>query len=85
MAKEFSRMMMREHRVQQAAESTRLKMKLAAIQALPCGKLREAAMEADFTPFPTNRIAASLTPPLQELVDEREAAETVAAPVRKIR
>ena len=85
MAKEFSRLMLRDHRAQQAAESARLKMKLAAIQALPRGRLRDAAMEPDFTPFPTNRIAASLTPPLQELVDEREAADTTAVPVRKIR
>ncbi|GJP40197.1 hypothetical protein CLOM_g24474 [Closterium sp. NIES-68] len=84
MAKEYSRLMMQQHHQQRGAESARLKLKLAAIQALPAGKLRDAAMLPDFTPFPSNRIPPSLTPPIKELQEER-ARSSDQQVVRKIR
>ncbi|CAI5521670.1 unnamed protein product [Closterium sp. Naga37s-1] len=84
MAKEYSRLMMQKHHQQRGAESARLKLKLAAIQALPAGKLRDSAVLPDFTPFPSNRIAPSLTPPIKELQEER-ARTSDQQVVRKIR
>ncbi|OIW04614.1 hypothetical protein TanjilG_30512 [Lupinus angustifolius] len=63
LVKEYSRIMMRKHRVRQASESTLLRMKKEAIEALPEGGLREAALVPDLSPFPANRFMATLTPP----------------------
>ncbi|MBA0735667.1 hypothetical protein Gogos_019496 [Gossypium gossypioides] len=75
LAKEYSRVLMRKHRAGQAAETNLLRMKKVAIEALP-GKLREAAMIPDLTPFPANRLMASLTPPIEGYIEKvKEAAE----------
>eukprot|EP00475_Leptophrys_vorax_P008563 TRINITY_DN15544_c0_g1_i1.p1 TRINITY_DN15544_c0_g1~~TRINITY_DN15544_c0_g1_i1.p1 ORF type:complete len:176 (+),score=1.40 TRINITY_DN15544_c0_g1_i1:121-648(+) len=83
-AKEYSRLMMRHHHRQRGAESARLKLKMAAIEALPKGKLQEASLVPDFTPFPIAMVAPSLTPPIKE-IQERDMANEHEAPVRKIR
>ncbi|KAK7349463.1 hypothetical protein VNO77_06848 [Canavalia gladiata] len=84
LAKEYSRVLMRKHRARQAAESTLLRMKKEAIEALPQG-LKEAALVPDFTPFPVNRFMATLTPPIQGYIDKvKEAAERISG-TEKIR
>eukprot|EP00271_Cylindrocystis_brebissonii_P017143 TRINITY_DN4327_c0_g1_i1.p1 TRINITY_DN4327_c0_g1~~TRINITY_DN4327_c0_g1_i1.p1 ORF type:complete len:183 (-),score=31.27 TRINITY_DN4327_c0_g1_i1:1028-1576(-) len=85
MAKEYSRKRMAMHRASSVGEVTRLKMKLAAIEALPEGKLRDAARVPDFSPFPTNRIAASLTPPMQGVLEDRARELENVAKVKKMR
>ncbi|KAK7275292.1 hypothetical protein RIF29_16404 [Crotalaria pallida] len=85
LAKEYSRVMMRKHRARQAAESTLLRMKKEAIEALPEGGLREAALVPDLTPFPVNRFMATLTPPHEGYIEKvREAAQKVSG-AEKIR
>ncbi|XP_057872173.2 uncharacterized protein LOC131078484 [Cryptomeria japonica] len=64
LAKEYSRLQMRNLRKTQAEETIRLKLKNEAIAALPL-HLREAALVPDFTPFPLNRHRAYLTPPIE--------------------
>ncbi|KAK1272347.1 hypothetical protein QJS04_geneDACA005963 [Acorus gramineus] len=64
LAKEYSRVLMRRHRARQKAETQFLRLKEEAVAAIPEGRLREAAMEPDFTPFPARPIAA-LTPPIE--------------------
>lgn len=83
MAKEYSSLMMKAHRVQQRSETLRLNYKLAAIAAVPEGKLRDAAKEPDYTPFPAKMVAPSLTPPLVKDMEETAAAR--ARPVKKLR
>ncbi|MQM18166.1 hypothetical protein Taro_051154 [Colocasia esculenta] len=74
LAKEYSRVLMRRHRARQAAESTLLRLKKEAIEALP-EHLRAAALVPDLTPFPVNRFMATLTPPIEGYVEKvREAA-----------
>ncbi|KAK8921235.1 hypothetical protein KSP39_PZI020817 [Platanthera zijinensis] len=75
LAKEYSRVLMRKHRARQAAESTLLRLKKEAIEALP-EKLKAAALVPDFTPFPANRFMATLTPPIEGYLDKvKEAAK----------
>ncbi|KAJ3690645.1 hypothetical protein LUZ61_019809 [Rhynchospora tenuis] len=84
LAKEYSRVLMRRHRARQKAETDFLKLKKEAIEALP-EKLREAALVPDFTPFPTNRFMATLTPPIEgyaEKVREAAAKHTVKEKLR---
>ncbi|XP_020233678.1 uncharacterized protein LOC109813826 [Cajanus cajan] len=84
LAKEYSRVLMRKHRARQAAESTLLRMKKEAIDALPEG-LREAALVPDLSPFPVNRFMATLTPPIEGYIEQvREAANRVSG-MEKIR
>ncbi|CAA7392867.1 unnamed protein product [Spirodela intermedia] len=76
LAREYSRSLMRRHRARQAAESTLLRLKKEAIEALP-EHLKAAAMIPDLTPFPVNRFMATLTPPIDGYVDQvREAAKS---------
>ncbi|XP_061349847.1 uncharacterized protein LOC133295076 [Gastrolobium bilobum] len=78
LAKEYSRVMMRKHRARQAAESTLLRLKKEAIEALP-QHLKEAALVPDLTPFPANRFMATLTPPIEGYIDKvREAANKIS-------
>lgn len=73
LAKEYSRILMRRHRARQAAESTLLKLKKEAIEALP-EDLKKAALVPDLTPFPINRFMATLTPPIEGYLEKvREA------------
>ncbi|CAL0318082.1 unnamed protein product [Lupinus luteus] len=84
LAKEYSRVMMRKHRARQAAESTLLRMKKEAIEALPEG-LREAALVPDLSPFPVNRFMATLTPPHEGYIEKvRDAAKKISG-TEKIR
>ncbi|KAH9309410.1 hypothetical protein KI387_037321, partial [Taxus chinensis] len=64
LAKEYSRVLMRDLRKSQAEETMRLQLKNEAIAALPL-RLREAALVPNFTPFPKNRHRAYLTPPIE--------------------
>lgn len=73
LAKECSRVLMRRHRARQAAESTLLRLKKEAIEALP-EDLKKAALVPDLTPFPVNRFMATLTPPIEGYMEKvREA------------
>ncbi|KAJ8529252.1 hypothetical protein K7X08_036087 [Anisodus acutangulus] len=54
LSKEYSRVLMRKHRQRQAAETTLLRLKKEAIEALP-ENLKAAALVPDLTPFPVNR------------------------------
>ncbi len=57
-------MKMKEHRAWQADLTTKLKLKLAAVAALP-PHLRAAAEVPDDEPFPLNRRMWTLTPPIE--------------------
>ncbi|GLT44501.1 hypothetical protein SLA2020_183920 [Shorea laevis] len=75
LAKEYSRVLMRKHRARQAAESTLLRLKKEAIEALP-EKLKQAALVPDLAPFPANRFMATLTPPIEGYIEKvMEAAK----------
>ncbi|XP_010537843.1 PREDICTED: uncharacterized protein LOC104812403 [Tarenaya hassleriana] len=84
LAKEYSRVLMRRHRARQAAESNLLKMKKAAIEALP-EKLREAALVPDLTPFPANRFMATLTPPIEGYLEKVMEAAKKSSGKEKLR
>lgn len=60
---------MRQHREWQTDLSTKLKLKQAAIAALP-PELREAALIPDDTLFPVNRQIWTETPPIEEVADD---------------
>ncbi|GAB4861646.1 hypothetical protein Ancab_036898 [Ancistrocladus abbreviatus] len=78
LAKEYSRVLMRKHRARQKAETTLLRMKREAIEALP-EHLKAAALVPDLTPFPANRFMATLTPPIEGYIDKiMEAAKKTA-------
>lgn len=62
LAKEYSRLLMREDRKLHAGEAIRLRLKIEAIAALPLN-LQEAASVPDMTPFP-GLSPATLTPPI---------------------
>jgi hypothetical protein len=61
-AKQYSRQKMQEHAEWQADLGMKLKLKKAALQALPPG-LRAAALQEDLTPFPLTRHFLYDTPP----------------------
>ncbi|KAF8390021.1 hypothetical protein HHK36_024542 [Tetracentron sinense] len=74
LAKEYSRALMRRHRARRAAETTLLRLKKEAIEALP-ENLKAAALVPDLTPFPVNRFMATLTPPIEGYIEKiKEAA-----------
>jgi len=64
LAKEYSRVLMREHRARRVAEISLMKMRNAAVEALP-ENLKKAALVRDLTPFPVSRGTATLTPPIE--------------------
>lgn len=84
LAKEYSRVLMRKHRARQAAESTLLRMKKEAIEALP-DHLKEAALVPDLTPFPANRFMATLTPPIEGYIEKVREAAMKSSGAAKIR
>ncbi|XP_057981553.1 uncharacterized protein LOC131166925 [Malania oleifera] len=84
LAKEYSRVLMRRHRVRQAAESTLLRLKKEAIEALP-EHLKAAALVPDLTPFPANRFMATLTPPIEGYIDKVKEAAKRSSAKEKIR
>jgi hypothetical protein len=73
-AKEYSRLKMREHRLWQADLTTKLKLKRAAVDALPL-PLKAAALEPDTEPFPTNRLVWTTTPPKEDVSEDRQKDE----------
>lgn len=84
LAKEFSRVLMRKHRARQAALTTLLKCKKAAIEALP-EHLKAAALVPDFAPFPANRFMATLTPPIEGYMEKVKEAARKSAGKEKLR
>ncbi|PIA51318.1 hypothetical protein AQUCO_01100271v1 [Aquilegia coerulea] len=74
LAKEYSRVLMRQHRARRAAETTLLKMKKEAIEALP-EHLKVAALVPDMSPFPANLFMATLTPPIEGYIDKINEAQ----------
>ncbi|KDP46810.1 hypothetical protein JCGZ_24019 [Jatropha curcas] len=84
LAKEYSRVLMRKHRARQAAESTLLRLKKEAIEALP-EKLKAAALVPDLTPFPVNRFMATLTPPIEGYIEKVKEATKRSSGKEKIR
>lgn len=65
-AKEYSREKMREHRAWQKQFMTKVKLRDAAIEALPTEALRAAARTPDLTPFPSHRQVWMETPPHEQ-------------------
>ncbi|KAL9228882.1 hypothetical protein vseg_004413 [Gypsophila vaccaria] len=84
LAKEYSRVLMRKHRARQKAETTLLRLKKEAIEALP-EHLKAAAMVPDLTPFPANRYMATLTPPIEGYIDKIREATKKATGKEKLR
>ncbi|KAF5179195.1 copper ion binding protein [Thalictrum thalictroides] len=74
LAKENSRILMRQHRARRAAETGLLQLKKEAIEALP-DHLKAAALVPDMTPFPANRFMATLTPPIEGYIDKITEAQ----------
>ncbi|KAF8096146.1 hypothetical protein N665_0317s0052 [Sinapis alba] len=64
LAKEYSRVLMKEHREKRVAEIDLMKMRKAALEALPVN-LKKAALERDTTPFPAIRGTATVMPPVE--------------------
>ncbi|XP_065876298.1 uncharacterized protein [Euphorbia lathyris] len=84
LAKEYSRVLMRKHRAAQAAESTLLRLKKEAIEALP-EHLKQAALVPDLTPVPVNKFMAALTPPIQGYIEKVKEAARRSSGKEKIR
>lgn len=84
LAKEYSRVLMRQHRARRAAETTLLKCKKEAIEALP-ENLKAAALVPDLAPFPTNRFMATLTPPIEGYIEKVMEAARKSAGKEKLR
>lgn len=80
-AKEYSRRKMQEHREWQADLTLKLKLKNAAVAALP-PHLRAAAEVPDLEPFPLNRQMWTETPPIEGF--GQAAATTQQAGAKKI-
>ncbi|CAH8385818.1 unnamed protein product [Eruca vesicaria subsp. sativa] len=84
LAKENSKVLMRENRERRAAETVLLSLKKAAIEALP-ERLRVAALEPDLTPFPANRGMATLTPPIEGYLEKVMDAAKKSSSKEKLR
>ncbi|CAH2078396.1 unnamed protein product [Thlaspi arvense] len=69
LAKEYSRVLMKQHRARRVEQCNLMNMKKAAIEALP-ENLKMAALEPDSTPFPANRGTATLTPPIEGYLEK---------------
>ena len=85
LAKQYSSLKMKQHREFQKGESDRLEAKLAAVAALPAGALRDAAAQPDLTPFPIHRILPTESPPMRELLEERERESASVVTIKKSR
>ncbi|KAK4339350.1 hypothetical protein RND71_040812 [Anisodus tanguticus] len=75
---------MRKHRQRQAAETTLLRLKKEAIEALP-ENLKAASLVPDLTPFPVNRFMATLTPPIEGYLDKVMEATKKSSAKEKLR
>uniref|UniRef100_A0A1J3IHC5 Uncharacterized protein n=1 Tax=Noccaea caerulescens TaxID=107243 RepID=A0A1J3IHC5_NOCCA len=84
LAKEYSRVLMREHRAKQVAEKNLLKLQEAAMEALP-EDLKMAALEPDLTPFPAIRGMATLTPPVEGYFEKIMNAAKKSSTKEKLR
>ncbi|CAK9186530.1 unnamed protein product [Ilex paraguariensis] len=84
LAKEYSRVLIRKHRVRQKAETTLLTLKKEAIEALP-EHLKAAALVPDLAPFPANRFMATLTPPIEGYIEKIKEAAKKSAVKEKLR
>lgn len=84
LAKEYSKVLMKRHRARQAAETTLLRLKKEAIEALP-EHLQAAALVPDFTPFPANRFMATLTPPIEGYLEKVMEAAKKSSGKEKLR
>ncbi|KAL6988930.1 hypothetical protein U1Q18_014680 [Sarracenia purpurea var. burkii] len=84
LAKEYSKVLMRKHRARQAAESTLLRLKKEAIEALP-EHLKAGALVPDLTPFPANRFMATLTPPIEGYIEKINEAVKRSSGKEKLR
>ncbi|KAJ7962511.1 Copper ion binding protein [Quillaja saponaria] len=82
--RQYSRVLMRKHRARQAAESTLLRLKKEAIEALP-EHLKAAALVPDLTPFPVNRFMATLTPPIEGYIEKINEATKKSSSMEKLR
>ncbi|KFK28696.1 hypothetical protein AALP_AA7G034400 [Arabis alpina] len=69
LAKAYSKVLMREHRVKRVAEMNLMKLRKAALEALP-EELKKAALERDLSPFPANRGMPTLIPPIEGYLDK---------------
>ncbi|KAF6146911.1 hypothetical protein GIB67_036630 [Kingdonia uniflora] len=84
LAKESSRVLMKQHRARRAAETTLLRLKKEAIEALP-EHLKAAALVPDLTPFPINRFMATLTPPIEGYIEKIQEASRKMMGKEKLR
>ncbi|KAJ0239397.1 Copper ion-binding protein [Hirschfeldia incana] len=86
LAKEYSRVLMKEHREKRAAEIGLMKMRKDALEALP-EKLKKAALERDTTtPFPVIRGAATVLPPVEGYLERiMNAANKKSSSKEKLR
>lgn len=74
-AKAYSRAKMAEERAWQRDLTRKIKLKDAALAALP-PKLREAAAQPDMTPFPLDRMVPTHTPPIKGFGDAGRGAKS---------
>lgn len=63
-AKAHSAAAMAAHRAWQADLGAKLRLKRAALAALPAGPVRDAAAAPDYSPFPAGRAVWTDTPPI---------------------
>ncbi|CAN6986551.1 unnamed protein product [Brassica rapa subsp. trilocularis] len=86
LAKEYSRVLMREHREKRVAEIGLMKMRKEALEALP-EELKKAALERDATtPFPVIRGAATVLPPVEGYLERiMNAANKKSSSKEKLR
>ncbi|CAA2986155.1 Hypothetical predicted protein [Olea europaea subsp. europaea] len=68
----------------EAAESTLLRLKKEAIEALP-ENMKAAALVPNLTPFPMNRFMATLTPPIEGYIEKINEAARKSAGKEKLR
>ncbi|KAL3159462.1 hypothetical protein ABBQ38_009887 [Trebouxia sp. C0009 RCD-2024] len=72
-SRDYSRRKMAQHREWQKDITQKIKLREAAIAALP-EELRAAARAPDYEPFPANRQMWTLTPPIPGFQEQQETA-----------
>ena len=79
-AKEYSRKTMAQHREWQRDINQKIRLKRAALAALPEGFLRDEATKEDLALFPLKRQTPMVTPPIEGFYEEkqRRAEEAVS-------
>tara|TARA_B110000977_G_scaffold48185_1_gene65400 strand:+ start:7650 stop:8225 length:576 start_codon:yes stop_codon:yes gene_type:complete len=71
-AKEYSQKMMAQHRAWQKDINQKIRLKRAALAALPVGFLRDEASKEDLSLFPLKRQSPMLTPPIEGFYEEKQ-------------